>query len=109
MRPLLLLAAALSLFAGAASAAPRACPAGLHPATTAELFFGGDAAGATPISNADWRGFVDAEVKTRFALGVAASDVYAQPSGPGRGFVRQPAQALVILLTGAPDESRRLD
>ena len=64
----LLMIALGSVIAAPAFAAP-ACPQGLHPATTAELFFGRDVGEQVGVSDADWRQFVDQEVSPRFASG----------------------------------------
>ena len=108
-----LLAAAVSLaattFAETALAAPAAngCAAGLHPAATAELFFGDDLAPGDVMSFADWRGFYDREVRTRFPTSLPAS-VFGQDRGQGNVFHAETARAVILVLTGAPDEQDRL-
>ena len=99
-----LFAAALTLLAGAAAAAPRACPDGLRPAATAELFFGRDIGEDVGVSDADWQAFLDQEVSPRFASGLSVSDVYGQWKSPKGVFVREPSKALFLVLTGAKDE-----
>jgi hypothetical protein len=103
--PLLALSAALASTAAAAS--PNACPAGLRPAKTAEIFFGRDDGGV--ISDADWGQFVDAEVAPRFPGGLPAADVYGQRRDAAGHFTREPSKAVLLLLTGAPDEGQKLD
>ncbi len=108
-----LLAAAVSLaatmFAAAALAAPAGagCAPGLHPAATAELFFGDDLAPGDVMSFADWRGFYDQEVRPRFPNSLPAS-VFGQDRGQGNGFHAETAKAVILVLTGAPDEPDRL-
>lgn len=105
MKPLKL-AIAFSLLAAPALAnpamaktAPAACPASLHPATSAEIVFSGDEA---VVSYADWRAFVDSEVMPRFPASLPTSDVY-QAGGKGP-FTRQQARAVLLVLTGADRE-----
>jgi hypothetical protein len=104
---LMLIGAALT--ASAADAAPRACPGGMKPAATAELFFGRSAGWTGQVSDADWRSFVGAEVTPRFPNGLAVSDVYGRWRGPAAAFVRQNAKAVFIVLAGQSDEQQRLD
>jgi hypothetical protein len=103
-----LFAAALTMLAGAAAGAPIACPDGLHPATTAELFFGRDIGEDVGVSDADWRSFLDQEVSPRFASGLSVSDVYGQWKSPKGVFVREPSKALFLVLAGTADERANL-
>src|SRR5579864_6171103 len=106
MRRFLLAALILGFTAGVAEARTP-CPAGLHPATTAELFFGRDVGQDLGVSDADWRQFVDQEISPRFPSGLTVADVFGQWRGKG-GFVREPAKALFVVLSGAPSEQGRL-
>lgn len=107
---LIALAAAAVLCAGTASAAPAgACPEGLRPADTAQLFFGRSMGGMGEVSDADWRAFVDAEVSPRFPDGLTISDVYGQWKSPAGDFVREDSKALFIVLAGRPGERARLE
>jgi len=99
--------AAAALTAATASAAPH-CPAGLRPATTAEVFFGQDISSGGEVSDADWRGFLAAEITPRFPGGLTVADVYGQWRGPGGSFVKEPSKALFIVL-GRGDDQRRLE
>ena len=99
-----LLMIALASAIAAPAAAASACPQGLHPATTAELFFGRDVGEAVGVSDADWRQFVDQEVSPRFSSGLSVTDVYGQWRGPRGAFVREPAKALLLVISGTPDE-----
>ena len=110
MRRLLpLLALSAAIVSTAAAAEPRACPVGLHQATTVELYFGADILGPSRVSDADWRQFVDAEVTPRFPAGVAISDVYGQWQDENGRFVQDQSRALMLKLNGAPGERERLD
>jgi hypothetical protein len=109
----LILALALAAMAAPALAAPAlvatspTCPKGLHSASTAELFFS-DAGNADPDQAAeDWRSFLHDEVTPRFTAGVATDTVYAKADGDV--FVRAPARAVFLVLTGTADERRNLD
>jgi hypothetical protein len=106
-RVLIAATTAVALMAGSASAA-TGCPAGLRPATTAEVFFGQDIAGGAEVSDADWRGFLSAEVSPRFPDGLTVADVYGQWRGPKGSFVKEPSKALFIVLAHRGDDQRRL-
>lgn len=98
-------ALALSLIGAAAQArtAP-ACSAGLHASSTAEMFFGRDVGAELGVSEADWQKFIDDEVTPRFPDGLSVFDVFGQYRGAGGVFVREPSKALLLVLSGAPDE-----
>ena len=106
------LALVLALFAAPALAksAPRpaACPADLHTATTAELYFGRDIGQEVGVSDEDWRGFLESEVSSRFPAGLSVSDVFGQWRGPKGAFVREPSKAVLLVLAGVPDEAGKL-
>lgn len=97
-----------ALTAGAAHAAPHACPEGMKAATTAQLFFGRNVSWTGQVSDSDWRTFLDEEVTPRFPDGLSVSDVYGQWRSPAGAFVRQSTKALFIVLAGRPDEQQRL-
>jgi hypothetical protein len=99
------------LVAAATFAAPAAlaCPQGLHPAMAAELFFGRDIEGGGMVSDADWNDFLASEVTPQFPNGLTVGDVYGQWRGPDGRFVREPSEALFIVLAGKGDERARLD
>ena len=105
--PLLALSAVLT--ATGASASPITCSAGLHRATTAELFFGRNIEDNGVVSDTDWGQFVDAEVTPRFPDGLSVNDVYGQWRNPTGGFVREQSKALFLVLSGAPDERAKLE
>ena len=107
---LIALLAAAALCAGAAAAtSASACPEGLRPAETAQLFFGRSMGEMGEVSDADWRAFVDAEVSPRFPNGLTVSDVYGQWKSPAGDFVREDSKALFVVLAGAPGERQRLE
>lgn len=108
-RTLLAVSLATALAGIAAPAVSRPCPQGLRAATTAELFFGQDLADGGQVSDADWRGFLDAEITPRFPDGLTVSDVYGQWRGPKGDFVKEPSKALFIVLDRRDDDQRRLD
>jgi hypothetical protein len=104
----ILLLAALPLVGGVAAAKPVACPAGLRPAVSAELYFENDADREGAVSEAGWRAFVDQEVTPRFPYGLATSDVYGRGE-TGGGFAREPSKALFLVLNGTAVERRSLN
>jgi hypothetical protein len=104
------LIAAVTVCAAAAAASPAsACPEGLRTANTAQLFFGRSTGTAGEVTDADWRGFLDAEVSPRFPDGLSVNDVYGQWKSPAGDFVREDSKALFIVLAGRPDERQRLE
>jgi hypothetical protein len=108
-RPLPFLVLSAALVATGALASPITCSAGLHRATTAELFFGRNVEDNGVVSESDWGQFVDAEVTPRFPDGLSVNDVYGQWRNPTGAFVREPSKALFLVLSGAPDERQKLD
>lgn len=109
LRLVALIAAAAACAAAAAAAPASACPEGLRPANTAQLFFGRSIDPSGAVSDADWRAFLDAEVSPRFPDGLSVSDVYGQWKSPAGDFVREDSKALFIVLAGKPGERARLD
>jgi hypothetical protein len=96
----------VGLLAGGAEARP-ACPAGLSPATTAQLFFGLDDAGAV-VSEADFKAFVDREVTPRFPAGLTVWDARGQWRAGAGPVTREPAKVMLIVLAGRAGERGRL-
>jgi hypothetical protein len=108
-RPLPFLVLSAALVATGALASPITCSAGLHRATTAELFFGRNVEDNGVVSDADWGQFVDAEVTPRFPDGLSANDVYGQWRSPKGAFEREQTKALFLVLTGTAAERQSLD
>jgi hypothetical protein len=96
--------AGLALLAGSAQAS---CPAGLHPVTTAELFFGLDTPAGT-ISDTDWKAFVDQDVTPRFPAGLTVWDGAGQWREPDGALTREPAKVMLIVLGARRGEDARL-
>jgi hypothetical protein len=94
--------------ASAVHAPAAACSAGLHPAATAELFFGRNIGQTTAVSDQDWQSFVDREITPRFPDGLSVFDVYGQYRGPGGEFVREPTKALLLVFSGTSEERDRI-
>jgi hypothetical protein len=88
--------------------AHAACAPGLHEAATAELFFGRDIGASLSVTEADWARFVDEEVTPRFPAGVTVADERGQWRGAAGVLVREPAKALLLVLTGAADEQPKI-
>jgi hypothetical protein len=103
----LLIGLILSAVACAAAAAPRPCPSGLHPATTAELLFGPGDGRQLGVSEDDWKSFVSDEVTPRFPDGLTVSDVYGQWQGD-KGFVREPSKVLFVVISNEGDDQANL-
>ena len=92
----------------AAAGTAAACPPGLHAAATAELFFNvGDNDGGAAIG--DWRRFVADEVTPRFPAQLTATAVFGASPDQAGDFAREPARALVLVLTGEQTERKRIE
>ena len=88
---------------------PNACPSGLKTMQEAELYFGRDIAGASPVGDGDWQSFVGAEIAARFPSGFTVQDATGQWTGEGGKLVREASKHVTIVLSGAPGESAKLD
>jgi hypothetical protein len=86
-----------------------ACRAGLEPKTTVDLFFGRNTGASLGVSDADWARFVDEEITPRFPAGLSVSDIAGQWRGGDGVIVREPAKAVMIVLSGEEGEYARLD
>lgn len=112
MRPAPL--ALLFLLAGCVSVDTRvtavnACPPGLAPKTTVDLYFGRNIGSSLGVSDADWARFVDEEITPRFPNGLSVSDIAGQWRGADGLTVREPSKGVMILLSGEAGEYARLD
>ena len=87
--------------------AKTACPAGLHPARSVELFFGQEVGGRV-LSDAEWAAFLDTEVTPRFPDGLTVWQAQGQWRPPGGVLAREPTRVMLIELTGAGDERAKL-
>lgn len=97
-------ALALGLLCASPASAQMACPTGLHPVRTAELFFGLDEGGHI-IGDSDWSAFVDSEVTPRFPNGLTIWDARGQWRAPNGALSKEPSKVLLIILSekgGAP-------
>ena len=91
-----------------ANGAHAACRPGLHPATTAQLFFGLNVGVERSVAEADWRRFLDTEVTPRFPDGLSVWDVDGQWKDPAGFLSREPAKTLLIILPGAAGDDAKL-
>lgn len=105
----LILGIGLALAAGAATARPAACPAGLAPRMTAELFFGADIPAGGRVSDADWTQFLDREVTPRFPGGLTTWNADGRWLAPGIGQTHETSRVLWLILSGKPGERTRLE
>ena len=87
--------------------AKTACPIGLHPARSVELFFGQEVGGRV-LSDAEWAAFLDNEVTPRFPDGLTVWQAQGQWRPPGGVLAREPTRVMLIELTGASDERAKL-
>jgi broad specificity phosphatase PhoE len=99
---------AAALLVAAPVLARTSCPAGLHSARSAELFFG-QAVGGRVLSDSEWAAFLDSEVTPRFPDGLTVWKAEGQWRPPGGALGREPTRVMLIELTGANNERARLD
>lgn len=100
----------------AACAAPQAlppapapaCPEGSRQAVLADAFFGRNIGERLGVTEAAWRGFVDAELTPRFPDGLSVSDVAGQFRGANGVIVREPSKRLTLVLTDVPTQRAAL-
>jgi hypothetical protein len=98
-----------SVLADCAGVSPPRCAPGLRPMVEAQLFFGRNTAGRAPVSEEEWRRFLDEEVTRRFPDGFSAADVYGQWRDAAGTIVREPSKELVIVLPRVPADAAKLD
>lgn len=102
------LATLVALLAGCATPpAPAACPAGTQAATVAEAYFGRDVRGRAPITDAEWRDFLDGTVTPAFPDGLTAVDGAGQWRGADARVLRETSKVVTLVLPGASAEQAR--
>lgn len=107
MKKIFAIGAALSLMGCAGF--PNACPSGLKTMQEAELYFGRDIAGASEVSDADWQGFVEREIATRFPEGFTVEDATGRWQGGDGKAVSEASEHVTIVLSGAAGERESLE
>lgn len=100
---------AFAVMLGGCATTGGGCPSGTGPVETAELYFGRNIGPVLGVTDADWRAFVDDEVTPRFPGGLSVTDVSGQWKGDDGQVVREPSKALMLVLTGAPDETAKIE
>ena len=107
IRAVLLLAVLSLLPAAALRAETGACPPGFERTAEYRMFFGRSKPGGGAVSDAEWRGFLAAEVTPRFPDGLTAVDARGQWRD-GKGVIRrEDAKLLIVLAEAGPDAVRR--
>jgi len=107
MRPLLVLITLLAATATAAEGRP-ACPSGLKPVTSAELFFGAEMRGGGDVSDADWQAFLAAEVTPRFPEGLTTWNADGRWRAPSGVQTHEKSRVLLLILSGRRNERAKL-
>src|SRR3712207_605684 len=102
-----LVAAALPLLSACVTLSPVTCTGGGAPKPVAELFFGRNVGTRLAVSEAQWRGFLDAEVTPRFPDDFTVLDARGQWR-EGDAIVREPSKVLVIALADDARDRRQL-
>lgn len=86
----------------------EACAVGSELHRT-ELFFGLDRENAEPVSEAEWRGFVDTAVTPRFREGLTMFDADGQYLMDNGNLVHENSKVIVLLHDGSPARSTDID
>jgi hypothetical protein len=94
------------LAAGCAGAEPP-CPTGTQRATVADAYFGRDVRGRAPVSDAEWRDFLDASVTPAFPDGLTAVEGAGQWRGTDGRILREASKVVTLVLPGASAEQAR--
>lgn len=97
----------LALLAGCSLPRIEICPAGLHPVTTANVYFGRSMDGGIEVSEAEWQRFVDKEITPRFPSGFTIEDGLGQWLG-ANGLVREKTKHLMVVFGARPGEADKL-
>lgn len=85
-----------------------ACPEGSRQAVLTDAFFGRNIGPRLGVTEAAWRGFVDAELTPRFPDGLSVTDVAGQFRGANGVIVREPSKRLTLVLTDAAPQRAAL-
>jgi hypothetical protein len=94
------------LAASCAGAEPP-CPAGTQRATVAEAYFGRDVRGRPPVSDAEWREFLDGSVTPAFPDGLTTVEGAGQWRGADGRILREASKVVTLVLPGASVEQAR--
>ncbi len=90
------------------AAVSPACPTGEAQMRRTELIFGSERAGAAPVSDAEWRDFLDAEIATRFPDGFTTYEANGGWRG-AHGVVRESSHVLLVWSDGAEGASKKFE
>jgi len=93
---------------GCASPMVVGCAPGERSAQIAKLFFGRNIGPAPGVSEADWNAFVEREIVPRFPEGLSVIDTAGVWRGADGATVHELGKAVVLVLSGRPDEAQRL-
>ena len=93
----------------AVPAAPRhACLEGEKSAQVVQLFFGRNVGQTPGVSEKDWETFLDKEIVPRFPDGLSVIDTAGVWKGKDGSAVHELGKAVVIVLSGRPEDQARL-
>jgi hypothetical protein len=85
-----------------------ACDVGAEQYRT-ELYFGLDRANAEPVSEEEWKNFVDTKVTPRFTEGLTMFDAHGQYQMADGTVVKENSKVIVLLHQGQVATSRTID
>ena len=105
----ILVSAALAAILATGAQARSACPAGLQPVTTAELFFGAQVRGGGEISDADWQAFLATEVTPRFPEGLTTWDADGRWRAPSGAQSHEKSRVLLLVISSDRNVRAKLD
>jgi hypothetical protein len=85
------------------------CPAGQEAHRTAQLFFGRNFGDKPRVSEADFRRFMDQDVKPKFPDGLTVMDGGGQWRGEENKLIREASKVVLIVLPKGRDVSGRVE
>jgi len=109
LRTIVLAVISATVLARCAGVAAPGCAPGLRPMIQAQLFFGRDIAGRAPVSEDEWRRFLDEQVTPRFPDGFSVANIEGQWRDSAGRIVREPSKELLIVLPRGVGDAAKLD
>jgi hypothetical protein len=85
-----------------------ACRLGSSPMVRAELIFGTERQSLPPVTDEEWKTFVDDEIAQRFPDGFTLLDGQGEWRG-SRGIVREKSHVLIIWYSPSPEQQDKIE
>ncbi len=85
------------------------CTSGGTETYRTELFFGFDRKGGKPVSNAEWKKFVDEEITPKFPKGLTVFESYGQYEEPNGDLTCETSRVVILLHLASENRSADID